>query len=84
MKMQTNLAGRLRNTSLPVTSGLLPLFEAIVNSIHGIEESGTTSDHGKITIEILRKQKQNLLDLNDSKKKMGLASMMRIWSRFKH
>ena len=71
MKMQTNLAGRLRNTSLPVTSGLLPLFEAIVNSIHGIEESGTTTDHGKITIEILRKQKQTVLDLNDSKKKRG-------------
>jgi len=33
MKMQTNLSGRLRNTSLPITSGLLPLFEAVVNGI---------------------------------------------------
>jgi hypothetical protein len=44
---------------------MLPLFEAVVNSIHGIEESGTTSDHGKITIEILRKQKQDLIEIND-------------------
>ena len=71
MKMQTNLAGRLRNTSLPITSGLMPLFEAVVNSIHGIEESGITNESGKILIEILRKQKQTSLDLNDSKKRRG-------------
>ena len=69
--MQIYLAGRLRYTSLPITSGLLPLFEAVVNSIHGIEESGAASDHGKISVEVLCKKKQNLLDLNDSKKKKG-------------
>jgi hypothetical protein len=71
MKMQTNLSGRLRNTSLPITSGLLPLFEAIVNSIHGIEESGIAAGDGKITIELIRKQKQSLLNFDESKKKFG-------------
>ncbi|MES2709327.1 MAG: ATP-binding protein [Verrucomicrobiota bacterium] len=37
--MQTNFTARVRqNTSLPVTGGLLPLFEAVVNSIQSIEE----------------------------------------------
>jgi hypothetical protein len=71
MKMQTNLVGRLRNTSLPITSGLLPLFEAVVNSIHGIEESGIAAGDGKITIELIRKQKQSLLNFDESKKKFG-------------
>ena len=71
MNMQTNLSGRLRNTPLPYTSGLLPLFEAVVNSIHGIEEFGLSSDEGKIIVEILRKQKQSELELDDSKRKRG-------------
>src|SRR3954470_12912543 len=54
MDLQTNLAGRLRNTSLPLSSGLLPLFEAVVNAIHGIEETG--EQKGKIRVEILRKE----------------------------
>ena len=40
MSMETNLQGRLRNTSLPYNQGLLPLFEAVINSIHSIEETG--------------------------------------------
>ena len=34
MSLQTNLKGRLRNTSLPKSHGLMPVFEAVVNSIH--------------------------------------------------
>ena len=67
--MPTNLGGRLRNTPLPLTSGLLPLFEAIVNSVHSIEEAGVSTIEGRIAITILRKSKQGLLDLSDSKKK---------------
>jgi hypothetical protein len=67
--MPTNLGGRLRNTPLPLTSGLLPLFEAVVNSIHAIEEAGLSTNEGRIAITILRKSKQGSLDLNDSKKK---------------
>jgi hypothetical protein len=59
MSLNTNLKGRLRNTSLPLSSGLLPLFEAVVNSIHSIEEAGISMDDGKIGIEIVR-MPQNL------------------------
>lgn len=38
MDLNTSLKGRLRNTYLPKTSALLPLFEAVVNSIHSIDE----------------------------------------------
>ncbi len=67
--MPANLAGRLRNTPLPLTSGLLPLFEAVVNSIHAIEEAGVSTVDGRISITILRKAKQGSLALIDSKKK---------------
>ena len=57
--LKTSLSGRLRNTSLPKTSALFPLFEAIVNSIHAIDErveqDGSTSlDDCRITITIIR------------------------------
>ncbi len=67
--MPTNLGGRLRNTSLPLTSALLPLFEAVVNSIHAIEEAGISTAEGRISITILRKPKQGALDLEDAKKR---------------
>ena len=35
----TNLPGRIRNTNLPKSHALLPLFEAVVNSIHAIYRS---------------------------------------------
>lgn len=44
MSLQTNLKGRLRNTSLPKSHGLMPVFEAVVNSIHSIEERGSTAN----------------------------------------
>ena len=70
-KMQTNLLGRLRNTSLPLTAGLNPLFEAVVNSIQGIEDAGSPSEEGIIMVEILRKPKQEHLNFDDAKKKRG-------------
>lgn len=54
MSMQTNLHGRLRNTSLPRSHGLLPLFEAVINSIHSIEDAGLGFDQGQIAVEINR------------------------------
>jgi len=48
------LHGRVRHTKLPKTSGLLPLFEAVVNSIHSIEEADLVPGEGKIVVEILR------------------------------
>ncbi|MFM5208103.1 hypothetical protein ACV1DG_23020 [Aeromonas hydrophila] len=53
MSLQTNLKGRLRNTSLPKSHGLMPVFEAVVNSIHSIEEKGN-SDNGQVVLRINR------------------------------
>lgn len=61
MSIQTNLAGRIRNTTLPRSKALLPLFEAIVNSIHSIEEANLPPDKGIIEMEILREPYQGPL-----------------------
>ncbi len=60
MSMDTNLQGRLRNTSLPASSGLMPLYEAVVNSIHAIEEAAVPMSKGRITVAILRGTQQSL------------------------
>ena len=44
MSLQTNLMGRLRNTDLPKSNALFPLFEAVINSIHAIDEWKTKMD----------------------------------------
>ncbi|BFT31882.1 hypothetical protein D210916BOD24_30580 [Alteromonas sp. D210916BOD_24] len=62
MSLQTNLKGRLRNTSLPKSHGLMPVFEAVVNSIQSIEEKGETTSR-KVTLQINRSP-QNSLDLD--------------------
>lgn len=57
--LKTSLSGRIRNTSLPKSLALFPLFEAIVNSIHAIDErieqdESITLDDCKITIKVIR------------------------------
>ncbi|MCB2199026.1 ATP-binding protein [bacterium] len=58
--MNTNLAGRLRNTNLPYSHGLAPLFEAVVNSIHAIDEAKLSLGDGRITVEIVRDKQESL------------------------
>lgn len=77
MSMETNLHGRLRNTSLPYSSGLLPLFEAVANSIHSIEEAGLSQSDGKISIVILR-DTQSRLDFTNNQKKPGPEAIAEI------
>lgn len=55
MSLVTNLKGRIRNTNLPRSHGLMPVFEAVVNSIQAIEDS-PNSHQGTITLEIVRQQ----------------------------
>jgi len=50
--MNTDVVGRVRNVPLPVSKPLLPLFEAVMNSIHAIEDSGRKD--GRIDIEVHR------------------------------
>ena len=65
MSLHTNLQGRLRNTQLPKSHGLKPVFEAVVNAIHALEEQGNLSTTGKIILNINR-ETQGILDINDS------------------
>ncbi|MCX6076301.1 MAG: hypothetical protein NTW78_05355 [Campylobacterales bacterium] len=74
MSVKTNLHGRLRNTPLPASQGLMPLFEAVVNSIHSIEEVeekfGINIHNGKIVIDVLRKT-QTVADFDNDDNKRG-------------
>lgn len=49
-----NFAGRIRNFPLSKNNALVPLFEAVVNSLQAIEDKGTGEEPGKITISINR------------------------------
>lgn len=65
MNLQTSLSGRLRNTILPKKSALFPIFEAIVNSIHAIDERVEFDDEyalddSKITISFVRSSQGTL------------------------
>lgn len=55
-----NFAGRVKNFPLPKNRPLIPLYEAVVNAIHAIEERqvvDSSFSNGKVTVEILRSQK---------------------------
>lgn len=54
MSIATNLQGRLRNTSLPTSNGMLPLYEAVSNAIHAIEDAELSAREGRITLRIIR------------------------------
>ncbi len=69
MDMVTNLDGRLRNTALPLNQGLLPMFDAVINSIHAIEEAQLSTEAGRITVEIMRDPQQLLGDISNPKKR---------------
>ena len=61
MEVMTNLPGRIRNTNLPKSHALLPLFEAVVNSIHAIiEDTQLFPREGEIRIEVSREDVKQL------------------------
>jgi hypothetical protein len=68
----SNIANKVRNTRLPRTKPLLPLFEVTSNSIHSIEEAINKKilkpNEGKIVIDCIRNGShetlQNLVDID--------------------
>ncbi len=67
MNLKTSLEGRLRNTNLPKSDALLPLFEAVVNSIHAIDErveaeAGFSLEDAFIKVSFVRSGQQNTDD----------------------
>lgn len=64
-EMGTNLKGRLRNTTLPKNKATFSLFEAVVNSIHSIDErlskdDSFSMDDAKIIVTLNRETMANL------------------------
>lgn len=59
MSISTNLHGRLRNTHLPLTHCMLPVFEAVVNSIHSVYDR-SPKERGWIEVRIVREPQQVL------------------------
>lgn len=60
LEPKSNIANKVRNTKLPTTKPLMPLFEGISNSIHAINEakkSGLLKDNGEIKITVIRQGK---------------------------
>ncbi|NTS41640.1 hypothetical protein HRG84_12050 [Flavisolibacter sp. BT320] len=57
--MQIDLLGKIKEKRLSYNNTLLPLFEAVVNSIQAIED-GSASRPGLISIEIIRVPQTNL------------------------
>lgn len=60
LTLQTNLAGRLKNTHLSPTQGLMPLFEAVINSIHSIEDAFDDLSRGIVCVEVVRSNQHHL------------------------
>ena len=64
--MNIDLIGRISNVILGANRPLIPLFEAVVNSIHSIESAGI--QNGKIIIYVERDESQSLLyEENDNR-----------------
>jgi hypothetical protein len=59
--MRLDVRGRIRNVNLPTSRPLMPLFEAVVNSIQAIEDSGR---EGTIHVRIVRDQSPTLLEVD--------------------
>lgn len=70
MSISTNLSGRLRNTTLPASGALLPLFEAVVNGIHSIEDAHVESEDARIEVRIIR-DGQSALPLDSGANRPG-------------
>ena len=59
--MKMNFKGLVSLHTLPKTTPLLPLYEAVINSIQSIEDAHITN--GKIEIVIEREKQMNLFEI---------------------
>lgn len=50
LNLTTDIEGKVENTNLPVSHFLMPLFEAVVNSIHAIEDKNQGVGHINVTV----------------------------------
>ncbi|NJN71930.1 MAG: hypothetical protein HC799_03495 [Limnothrix sp. RL_2_0] len=57
MDFSVDLNGRVQNINLPASKALLPVFEAIINSIQAIEDRKINT--GYITVKLIRRNEQS-------------------------
>lgn len=60
LAMNTSLRGRVRNTRLSKKQILMPLFEAVINSMHAIEASDRGNADGAISVFVHRVPQHDL------------------------
>ena len=75
-QLESSLEGRLRNTNLPISKCLYPLFEAVVNSIYAIDDrlfadKSFMTTEGKIKVSLNRASSGDLFG-----EKTEILSMM--------
>lgn len=70
---ESNVAGRVRNTKLATTKPLWPLFEAISNSVHSIQEKN--DGNGRIEVRLIRNGKPETLAELDSVDRYPIKGM---------
>ena len=70
--MDFDLPGRIKNTKLSASGALLPLFEAVINSIHAVDES-PHPENGDIRVHIERDHAQQSFDAEASESARQLA-----------
>lgn len=73
--MKSNIGNRIQNTNLPYSKSLLPLFEAIMNSIQAIEDKNIND--GKVIITIDRDHKQ--MNLKEKEWKNDPIVGFKVW-----
>lgn len=61
--MKIDLPGKIRNTPLPRSKAILPMFEAVVNSLQAIEDAGTMLAEPSIKIFVHRDRMLDNLDV---------------------
>lgn len=64
--MKIDLQGRIKNINLPAYTPLIPLFEAIVNSIQAVEATGEDLSNNFIRIQVLRDTRQVAMDFQEN------------------
>lgn len=64
--MKSDLVGRIKNTSLSPKDALMPIFEAIVNSIHSIEQRFEDLSEGKIDVKVIRNGQRMSFEITDN------------------
>ena len=65
MGFDTDLIGKIERTQLPKSMPLLPVFDAVINSIESISDLGITS--GKIEIHVIRENNPILMEDKESR-----------------